>query len=158
MRRNEAGDGALRTESIRDMRNGERKRRLRALIDSWRGDRDDDPVRADRPLTRGDCIDGPRPCPWASCRHHLALDVNERTGSITFIAPSPRIEGAAPSCSLDVADRGGLVLQDVGMILGVTRERTRQIETSALVKLMGDLRQWRPDGAETKQPRKAIKP
>lgn len=28
-----------------------------------------------RPRTRAECIDGPRPCPWASCRHHLLLEI-----------------------------------------------------------------------------------
>ena len=28
-----------------------------------------------RPITRADCIDGPRPCPWVSCRHHLLLEI-----------------------------------------------------------------------------------
>lgn len=23
-----------------------------------------------RPRVRGDCVEGPRPCPWATCRHH----------------------------------------------------------------------------------------
>ncbi len=30
-----------------------------------------------RPRTRGDCADGPRPCPWYRCRHHLGLEVIE---------------------------------------------------------------------------------
>src|ERR1019366_2346037 len=30
----------------------------------------------ERPKTRGDCVDGPRPCPWAGCRQHLYLEVN----------------------------------------------------------------------------------
>ena len=40
----------------------------------------------ERPVTRGDCLpggcNGQRPCPWVSCKAHLALDVDERTGSI----------------------------------------------------------------------------
>jgi hypothetical protein len=31
-----------------------------------------------------DCMDRPRPCPWVGCKHHLLLDVNENTGSITL--------------------------------------------------------------------------
>jgi len=30
------------------------------------------------------CVDRPRPCPWVGCKHHLLLDVNEATGSITL--------------------------------------------------------------------------
>lgn len=28
-----------------------------------------------RPRTRADCLDGPRPCPWVACRHHLLFEV-----------------------------------------------------------------------------------
>lgn len=28
-----------------------------------------------RPRTRAQCQDGPRPCPWVACRHHLLLEV-----------------------------------------------------------------------------------
>ena len=80
-----------------------------------------------RPRTRADCIDGPRPCPFVGCRHHLAIDVN-RSGSIHHT-------GARESCVLDVAEGGPRPLIEVGHIIGVTRERVRQLETIALRKL-----------------------
>jgi len=40
-----------------------------------------------------------------------------------------------PTCALDVANDGGLSLDAVGSLLGVTRERTRQIELVAIRKL-----------------------
>jgi hypothetical protein len=46
---------------------------------------------------------------------------------------------SAESCSLDVADRGGATLDQVGEALGVSRERTRRIEESALAKLAAQL-------------------
>lgn len=67
------------------------------------------------PATRADCADIARPCPALRCRHH---------------------NGAGPwSCSLDVADAGGITLDEVGRALRVTRERARQLEVQALVQL-----------------------
>lgn len=82
-----------------------------------------DPV---RPRTRGDCVNGPRPCPWVSCRHHLAIDVRDRVV----------VEReTSQSCALDVADMGPQTFEEVGNALGVSRERIRQIEGRALAKL-----------------------
>lgn len=39
------------------------------------------------------------------------------------------------SCALDVADEGGLTHEAVGRTMNVTRERVRQIEASALVRV-----------------------
>lgn len=83
-----------------------------------------------RPVTRGDCADGERPCPFVSCRHHLYLD--ELVGSLKLNFPDIEPDELAETCSLDVADRGGASLEVVGDLLNVTRERTRQIEEKAL--------------------------
>src|SRR5207248_4026222 len=37
---------------------------------------------ATRPRVRGDCAEGPRPCPYVSCKYNLYVDVNPRTGSV----------------------------------------------------------------------------
>jgi DNA-directed RNA polymerase sigma subunit (sigma70/sigma32) len=39
------------------------------------------------------------------------------------------------SCSLDIADGGQRILDEMATVLGVTRERTRQIYETALRKL-----------------------
>jgi hypothetical protein len=39
------------------------------------------------------------------------------------------------TCALDVADRGGATLEDVGAIMNLTRERIRQVEVKGLAKL-----------------------
>ena len=39
------------------------------------------------------------------------------------------------SCALDIADRGGITLEDVGVIMNLTRERIRQVEVRGLEKL-----------------------
>lgn len=91
------------------------------------------PYEFGRPKTRSDCIDGPRPCPWMSCRHNLLIEVNEDTGGIYT---TRNIEGdELPTCSLDVADEGGHDLAEVGEILGITFQATQVIESRALAKL-----------------------
>mgnify|MGYP001407023388 FL=1 len=85
-----------------------------------------------RPIKRGECQGGERPCPWVSCKHHLYLDVNPYTGSIKFNYPTLEPHELAESCSLDVADRGGHTLEEVGLLTNLTRERVRQIETRGL--------------------------
>lgn len=93
------------------------------------------PEDPDRPRTRGDCADGPRPCPYVSCAHHLYLDVNGTTGAIKLNFPQLEVEEMRESCALDVADRGGLTLDEAGKAINVTRERVRQIEGEALRRL-----------------------
>ena len=88
-----------------------------------------------RPKTRGECINGPRPCPWVSCKHHLYLDVSPKTGAIKLNFPDIDVDEMTESCALDVADRGGTTLEEVGPIMNLTRERIRQLEVKALAKL-----------------------
>ncbi len=93
----------------------------------------------DRPVTRAECKDMPRPCPFVSCKHHLYLDVNPETGSIKLNFPDLEVWEMKETCSLDVADRGGITLEEVGEILNLTRERIRQVEVRGLLKLkMGE--------------------
>jgi hypothetical protein len=88
-----------------------------------------------RPRTRGDCENGERPCPWASCRYHLALDVNPNTGSIKVNFPHLEVWEMPETCALDVADRCGETLEEVGGVANLTRERVRQLEDLTLAKL-----------------------
>jgi hypothetical protein len=114
-----------------------------------------------RPKTRGECADIPRPCPFVSCRHHLALDISRRGVVLvtdptlgrdingvetTFTDDNPR-----PSCSLDVADQGGRTLDEIADMMGLTRERIRQIETEALRAVREDMtmQTFRDDFDET---------
>jgi hypothetical protein len=110
-------------------------------------------LRADRPVTRGDCAGGQRPCPWVSCRHHLYLDV-ERGGSMTLHFPHLEVGELAATCSLDVAeaaalrvreldegsiprtdDHGAMSCGEVGALMNLDRERVRQVEFIALRRL-----------------------
>jgi hypothetical protein len=89
----------------------------------------------DKPRTRAECAEGPRPCPFVSCKYHLYIDVSARTGAIKLNFPDLEVWDLGESCSLDVADRGGTTLEDVGAIMNLTRERIRQVEVKALAKL-----------------------
>ncbi len=89
------------------------------------------------PATRGDCAGTCRPCPLVSCKWHLYIDVSPRTGA----------------SALDVADRAGTTLEDVGAIMNLTRERIRQVEVKALAKVarratlaLRELAEEGPDG------------
>ena len=86
-----------------------------------------------RPRTRGDCENVPRPCPYVSCRHNLYLDVNTG-GGIQYTWAGAEPDQMPRSCALDIAEEGGITLEAVAAILGVTRERIRQIEVAALRK------------------------
>lgn len=89
----------------------------------------------EKPSTRAECAEGPRPCPYVSCKHHLYIDVSPRTGAIKLNFPDLEVWELNESCALDVADRGGTTLEDVGAIMNLTRERIRQVEVKALAKL-----------------------
>jgi hypothetical protein len=92
-------------------------------------------VEYDRPRQRTTCRDAERPCLYVSCRYHLYLDVNPVTGSIKLNFPDKEVWELAETCALDVAERGGITLEEVGDIMNLTRERIRQVEVSGLTKL-----------------------
>lgn len=89
----------------------------------------------EHPTSRAQCVNMPRPCLFVSCRHHLYLDVNEETGSVKFNFPDKEVWELEETCALDAADRGGITLEEVGLIMNLTRERIRQLELSGLEKL-----------------------
>lgn len=87
----------------------------------------------DRPRTRGDCRLAPRPCPWVSCRYHLMIcdtSVGARVNHSHIEVWEMR-----ETCALDVADRGGATLQEIGTYLNLTKEYVRQVEMRALAKV-----------------------
>lgn len=116
-----------RTLSRKQMAREHRKMRARGelldVIEYW------------RPKSRADCLRMERPCLYVSCRHHLYLDVNPETGSVKLNFPDKEVWELEDSCALDVADRGGITLEDVGAIMNLTRERIRQVEVRGLEKL-----------------------
>lgn len=90
----------------------------------------------DRPRTRGECRDGPRPCPWRGCRYHLWLDVGPCSSAAGGHGRGSIREWDHPedgdSCALDVAERGGCTLQECADLWCVSRQRIEQIERVAL--------------------------
>lgn len=88
----------------------------------------------ERPRTRGDCEDGPRPCPFVSCRHHAYLDVLAN-GMLSINFPNIDSLDEIQTCTLDLASEGSMSLEQVGEALGVSRERVHQLEAKALMKL-----------------------
>ena len=93
------------------------------------------PVDVPRPQSRGECRGEARPCPWVACKHHLYLDINPETGSIKINFPELEPWELKHTCALDVAERGGITLEEVGEIMNLTRERIRQVEVRGLLKL-----------------------
>lgn len=89
---------------------------------------------SERPRTRGECREGIRPCPYVSCRHHLAIDVT-RAGSLRLNYPGVEVEEMEHSCSLDLAEQHERSHSDIAVILSMSRERVRQIEVDALRKI-----------------------
>lgn len=111
-----------------------------------------------RPRHRSQCIDGPRPCPWVSCRYHLGLEVTPDGKLVVRVGAE--LEDMIETCALDAAltvdatdgaGHGMLPLRRpeeeaeggpsvgslgwVGLRMGVTKEYARQIEEIALEKL-----------------------
>jgi len=93
------------------------------------------PVDVPRPTSRAECREDIRPCPWVACKHHLYLDINPETGSIKINFPDLEPWELKHTCALDVAERGGITLEEVGEIMNLTRERIRQVEVRGLLKL-----------------------
>ena len=101
------------------------------------------PVDIARPKTRAECGGEQRPCPWVACKHHLYLDINPDTGSIKINFPDLEPWELRDTCALDVAERGGSTLDEVGEVTNLTRERIRQLEVRGLLKLKALSRELR---------------
>lgn len=92
-----------------------------------------------RPRFRRDCQPGgcneERPCPWVSCKYHLYLDPNPATGALKLNFPDLEPADLRESCALDVAEEGGITLEETGELMNITRERVRQIEERTLRRM-----------------------
>lgn len=67
----------------------------------------------------------PNPCPSTLCRYRMESDEGE-------------------TCVKRIAESGSMTLEQVGVLISVTRERVRQIEKSALIHLRRRSREFFP--------------
>jgi hypothetical protein len=81
------------------------------------------------PILCGDRESAPRPCQRTECRYNLCAPKDPRGRKSTVV----RDDGE--TCALDVAELGAHTLDEIGAIVGLTRERVRQIEVRAMLKL-----------------------
>lgn len=94
-----------------------------------------------RPTSREQCRASVRPCPWVSCRYNLYLDVR-RDGVIKLNFPDRDPDEMTTSCALDLAEDGPRTLDQVAVLMGMSRERARQIEEGAMAQVRRD---WHAD-------------
>lgn len=120
------GSGRVRSKTISIKRLG-----IRAL-ERGRVEYPDEGQHEERPRTRAECPPPGEPCPWVSCKHHLYLDVNDRTGSIKLNFPDLEVWELPETCALRVTDRDGATLEEIAALMNLTRERVRQLEGRAL--------------------------
>ncbi len=98
-----------------------------------------------RPVTRGDCADVPRPCPFSSCRYHLELNdtpPKRQRGQRSHHAErmaNRRAANVTESCALDVADRGGIGPLEVARYMGTTDQHVSIVEERALAAMREDM-------------------
>lgn len=133
----------VRSKTVNMQRFGKRDLMVGAALYPDTGDR--------KPETRAGCVDGPRPCPFVSCKHHLYLDVTRDSRSLKLNFPDLAVDEMTESCVLDVTDRGPQPLEKVADLMNITRERVRQIEVRTLVKVerlvRGRMPEYVPEGA-----------
>ncbi len=100
-------------------------------------------METNKPIRRGDCRGKERPCVFISCKHHMIWAFATGKGFLGKINNNQRVEnflrkntddeiidmifGMKETCTLDVATCRS-TLEKIGNLLGVSRERVRQIE------------------------------
>lgn len=107
--------------------------------------RDAYPEDVQRPRTRAECVDGPRPCPYVSCRHHLFLEA-AGNGTLLFQHWGREPDEIPKTCSLDVTP-DGMQIEQIAEIMGMSRESVRQIEIAAMAKIRAAVPYLRDDVA-----------
>jgi hypothetical protein len=90
----------------------------------------DEPVENVWKLTKGACLAYPgfmHPCPVEWCRFHVCCGMRD--------AAVGRMSADSDTCVLRMAHGSPHTLQEVGKAFGLTRERIRQVEQTALSRV-----------------------
>ncbi len=104
------------------------------------------------PVLRSECLPGganaQRPCPYVSCRHHLAIVRINVPNSATRDDDLIRLRDEAaggdeawqvgPTCSLDVAEQGPHAFAAVGAAIGRTAEMARLAVARAIGRYLAN--------------------
>jgi hypothetical protein len=82
------------------------------------------------PKTRSECENGPRPCPYTTCKHHLLREY----------------PNAKETCTLDVAARGEMSNNAIAELLGIQRRGVDTTLIRAVHKLPKNVIQYLLEG------------
>lgn len=99
-----------------------------------------------RPRYVYECLDEPKPCPWAGCRFNLALSVNEN-GTITVHYPAKGVtdqivdwDAMPATCLFEVLKPGeGLSQEDIATILNMSPSNIRAIVDGYMKRARAEL-------------------
>ncbi len=105
------------------------------------------------PQTRAECLPGGenehRPCPYVTCRHHLALDVKHyATGTIAIDRVAPGFDGIGdvpedkPTCALDLAEDKNTCSEIAEAVDLPSSAHVHMIVKRALLKLPEDVARY----------------
>ena len=80
----------------------------------------------DRPTYRHQYAGGARPCPWIGCNYHLIWTVS-KIDQMSDDKILKVLSEMPETCTLDVADKGGLSFRKLAIALGLSRSRAMQL-------------------------------
>ena len=92
-----------------------------------------------RPKTYEDCLEvgwgtKENPCPFVGCKNHLFLEINE-LGELKFPHKKKDFDEIDETCLNRAIENGPLDFQQITNLIGVVRERARQIKNEAKEKI-----------------------
>jgi len=107
-----------------------------------------------RPKTRAGCQEGPRPCPWVSCRYSLFFEQEPGKRRLQVLAQADVLDleklyegwleqffDGRPTCALDLADSGPEDnLETIGATMCMSKDETRMTLVCAKANLANRVR------------------